>query len=68
MRETRKRSVAKALTWRAAASMVTLLVTLAFGLEATVAMGITAMDCGAKLAAYYAHERAWAATDLWRRE
>lgn len=57
--ETRKRSIAKALTWRSLAVMITTAVAWTITRETTLAVEIGVADTLIKLAAYYTHERAW---------
>ena len=58
-RDSRGRSVLKALTWRAIALVITVgVVWLATG-EPGIAAAVGGIDAGVKLFAYYIHERAW---------
>ena len=58
-RDSRGRSVLKALTWRAVALVITVgVVGLATG-EAGIAAAVGGIDAEVKLVAYYIHERAW---------
>ena len=58
-RDSRGRSVLKALTWRAVALVITVVVVwLATG-EPGIAAAVGGIDAGVKLVAYYIHERAW---------
>jgi len=55
----KKRHIAKAFTWRAIASVTTVLIGwLATG-DITTGLSIGAFDFILKLILYYAHERAW---------
>ena len=57
--ETKRRSFAKALSWRVLATFIT--VGVAYGLKGdlTFALEIGALDTGTKLLIYFAHERIW---------
>ena len=58
-RESRGRSVLKALTWRVASLVLTVgIVWLVTG-EPRIAAAVGGIDVGVKLVAYYIHERAW---------
>jgi len=57
--ESRRRSIAKALSWRALAVMITALVAYLFTDNAAFAMKIGIVDSVLKLMIYYLHERAW---------
>ncbi len=59
--ETRRRSLAKALSWRVIAWAITSLVAWVFTREATFALTIGLVDSLIKIFAYYAHERTWMA-------
>ena len=57
--ERRCRSIAKALTWRVTALLITMLVVLAVTEKLELAASIGLADTAIKLGAYYAHERCW---------
>ena len=58
-RDSRGRSVLKALTWRVVALVITVgIVWLVTG-EPGIAAAVGGIDAGVKLVAYYMHERAW---------
>ena len=59
MREARKRSIIKALTWRAIATSTTMALAYAATGDMKVAGAIGAADVVIKLFFYYVHERAW---------
>jgi uncharacterized membrane protein len=59
MREARKRSIIKALTWRAIATSTTMVLAYAATGDMKVAGAIGAADVVIKLFFYYIHERAW---------
>ena len=53
------RSIAKALSWRVIATLVTATVAYAVTREIELAAAIGAVDTLIKLLAYYGHERLW---------
>ena len=57
--ETKKRSLAKALSWRFFATFITTIVVWMVTNEPTLSIGIGVSDSVIKLAAYYGHERLW---------
>lgn len=57
--ETRRRSIAKALSWRCCATVITFLVVLMLTGELIFAAEIGLLDTTVKLAAYFFHERMW---------
>lgn len=57
--ETHKRSIAKALTWRVIAVLITSVTVFLFTKEMVLAVSIGFVDSGIKILAYYSHERAW---------
>jgi uncharacterized membrane protein len=57
--ETNRRSFAKALSWRVFATLITMTVAYLLTGELTFAIEIGALDTGAKLFIYFAHERVW---------
>ncbi len=57
--ETRRRSVAKALSWRVFATLITMGVAWVLTGEVTLAVQIGAADTTLKLLTYFAHERLW---------
>ena len=59
MRESRIRSVIKALTWRFIATSTTVALAYAATGDAKIAGAIGAADVVIKLFFYYLHERAW---------
>jgi len=58
--ESRKRTLAKALTYRAIGMGVTTVIAWMLPGQIAAAFGIGAGDLILKLAVYYAHERIWA--------
>jgi adenylylsulfate kinase len=60
MIESRKRSIAKALSYRFFGSMVTMIIALLIVGKWDVALGVGLLDGVAKMAGYFLHERIWA--------
>lgn len=59
MREYHKRSLVKAICWRALATLTTMVVVFIFTGRVTLAIQVGAVEIVAKLAFYYLHERVW---------
>ena len=59
MEETRKRSIAKAMSWRIWATLITSVVVYIFTKKWMLALGIGTLDSTIKILAYYLHERGW---------
>ena len=59
MKDTHRRSIVKALTWRFIALVVTALVAWFIAGSLRFAGAIAGIDTVIKLAAYYFHERMW---------
>lgn len=57
--ESKARAIAKALSWRAVATLTTGLIAWAVTGNLEVAAGIGALDALFKLVEYYLHERLW---------
>lgn len=57
--ESRKRSIAKALSWRVVAVFITSCVAWGVTREITLAVEIGVIDTLIKLGVYYGHERLW---------
>jgi uncharacterized membrane protein len=57
--ESHKRSIAKALSWRVIATLVTFFVSWLVIGKIDTAVKIGLLDTTIKFAAYYYHERAW---------
>jgi uncharacterized membrane protein len=57
--ETRRRSVAKALSWRVVGTLDTLLLSFLVTGRARLAVTISLIEVLTKMALYFAHERAW---------
>jgi sulfate adenylyltransferase large subunit len=59
-RQTPKRSIVKALSWRLPGSLLTFAIVFAFTRDGALALAITGVEFVAKIALYYAHEQLWA--------
>ena len=57
--ESNTRSIAKAISYRVLGSISTALIVFVFSGNATVSLGVGAVDMIAKIALYYLHERLW---------
>jgi adenylylsulfate kinase len=57
--ERKRRSIAKAISWRILATMVTSLVVFIFTKNFTLALSVGLLEMSAKLIIYYFHERFW---------
>ncbi len=57
--ESKKRSLAKTLSWRLIATLITMGVAFAVSGEASFAAAIAGLDTTIKFAAYFIHERLW---------
>lgn len=57
--ESKRRSLAKALSWRVFATLITGFVAYFITGEIAFAVEIGVLDTSIKFATYYAHERAW---------
>ena len=59
MKDSPKRTLAKTVSWRICATVITMIVALIITGEAAVSLGIGLADSVFKMFAYYGHERAW---------
>lgn len=59
MIEKRRRSVVKALSWRATATATTTIISFAITGRVDIALKIAFIELFAKMALYYGHERFW---------
>jgi uncharacterized membrane protein len=66
--EAHGRSLAKAVTWRFAATIDTFLISLIVTGKIVIAGTIAATEIGTKILIYYFHERAWALVPWGRRQ
>jgi uncharacterized membrane protein len=68
MKEHRKRSLAKGITWRVLASLDTLALSFLFTQNIINTFKIGTGELVSKLFLYYIHERVWLKSDFWRKE
>ena len=59
MRESHRRSIVKALSWRIIATFITAVAALIITGQIKIAVEIGLIDTIAKFAVYYVHERIW---------
>lgn len=59
MQDSKTKSLLKTLSWRAVATLITMLIAYFIIGDITVALSIGAFDVVIKMVAYYFHERAW---------
>ena len=59
MNEHRKRSLVKAISWRAIATLTTMVLVFLFTGDLITALGIGFLEIISKLFFYYSHERVW---------
>jgi len=64
MTDKRKRSFAKAISWRVVAVIITIVVSFIVTGKFLIAASIGLLDSLIKVFAYYYHERAWNGTDF----
>ena len=64
IRESRLRSVLKALSWRVLATLTTIAIAYFIVGDVKVALKIGAVEVVVKMLIYYLHERAWAKVPL----
>lgn len=57
--ETPIRTVFKTVSWRAVATLTTMMIVYLFTREETVMLGVGVSDIVAKIVFYYVHERVW---------
>ena len=67
VQESRSRSLAKTLSWRFWAFLITAGIVLVSTGEATIALSIGLADAIVKLVAYYLHERGWGRSNFGRK-
>ncbi len=60
IKETQKRSICKAISWRLSGSIATVLVVYLFTRKISLSLGVGAVEFIAKMFFYYIHERVWA--------
>ncbi len=66
-KDARYRSILKALSWRAFATIVTILIVFAFTRKLVLSLGIGMVEVVTKLILYYFHERLWEKLPFGRR-
>ena len=59
MRDNRKKSLYKALSWRLVATLTTIIISFIVTGSAMLAYSIGLMELMSKIALYYVHERLW---------
>ena len=59
MEVTRKRSIAKTISWRVIATFTTMIIVFLLTREISLSLLAGGFDVIAKLVLYYVHERAW---------
>ena len=59
MRDSRRRSMAKALSWRAVATVTTGVLVFAFTGRLDIALTVGLAEVAVKTVLYFGHERAW---------
>ena len=59
MQDSKTKSLLKTLSWRAVATLITMIIAYFIVGDLTVALSIGAFDVIIKMVAYYFHERAW---------
>lgn len=64
--ETKRRSLAKALSWRVVAWSITVAIAYLFTGKVAFALSIGVADSVLKIFAYYLHERSWMGIDYGR--
>jgi adenylylsulfate kinase len=61
--ETHKRTLAKSITWRVAATIITFVIVIIFTGRMDWAISLSILDMILKFIGYYVHERAWDRVD-----
>jgi len=59
MKESKKRSLTKAISWRLVGSVASITILYVFTHQIVFALGIGLLDFVVKLMLYYGHERVW---------
>ena len=59
MQDSKTKSLLKTLSWRAVATLITMIIAYFIIGDITVALSIGAFDVVIKMISYYIHERAW---------
>ena len=66
--ESHKRSIAKAISWRIVAVLITTFTAYFFTKDVGLSLGIGLVDTAIKIFTYYGHERLWNRTDFGRKK
>ncbi|UCC94923.1 MAG: DUF2061 domain-containing protein [Candidatus Omnitrophota bacterium] len=66
--EGHSRSIVKALSWRACATLATMLIVFVFTRRVVISLGVGAVEVVVKLILYYFHERIWGVVAFGRKE
>jgi adenylylsulfate kinase len=61
--ETHKRTMAKSITWRIAATVITFVIVIIFTGRMDWAVSLSVLDLVLKFIGYYVHERVWDRVD-----
>ena len=64
MKVIRRRSLFKTLSWRAVATLATIVIVYAFAGRLALSLGIGSVEVVGKTILYYAHERVWSRVKL----
>ena len=67
-KESRSRSIVKAFSWRALATLTTVLIVYLFTGETAIALSVGGLEVVVKMLVYFLHERAWDKVRFGRRE
>jgi adenylylsulfate kinase len=67
-KEAHYRSIIKALSWRAFATLATILIVFAFTRKLVLSLSVGAVEVVVKLFLYYIHERIWSLVPLGKRK
>ncbi|HIH09695.1 MAG TPA: DUF2061 domain-containing protein [Candidatus Diapherotrites archaeon] len=62
--DSRKKSVAKTISWRIIATLLTVPAVFALTRDVNISLGAGALDFALKSATFYVHERAWSKVDM----
>ena len=54
-----KRTILKAVTWRAIATLTTMIIVYTYTDELALSLGVGAVEVVSKMSLYYVHERLW---------
>jgi len=62
IKETKRRSIMKTISWRICATTTTMLIVYIFTRRLELSLGVGLVEAVSKMILYYFHERAWGAT------